>query len=236
MVAHAHAVHIANAWILADGEGRRFLIDTGHRLERAGLKRSLRRAGITKPGDLTAVLLTHRHSDHAGNAEWVRNRYDCPVICHESDADALSGAREPMRLSGRGAPLLHEFLCNVEDRFLARCTVDEHLTAGDWRWGFEVVHVGGHTEGSVLLLHRPTGALFTGDALLAGAPAQRVRANLQLAMPVYSVDAAACRRAVLGYLATTPDIKKLCSGHGPMVEAGLGRRLQRFRQISTSAK
>ncbi|MGK5088230.1 MBL fold metallo-hydrolase [Bdellovibrionota bacterium FG-2] len=57
---------ISNVWLLEDSMDRKFLIDTGYVLERPILRLSLWNAGVRAPGDLTAILLTHRHADHAG--------------------------------------------------------------------------------------------------------------------------------------------------------------------------
>ncbi len=224
-VAVAANVRISNAWLLRDREGRRFLIDTGHRVERWALERHLARAGVRGPGDLSAVLLTHRHSDHAGNARWARERFRCPVVCHAEDAPLLSGERAPARLAGRGAFALHDALCRVEDRFPARSPVDEVFDGGDVRWGFVAIPVPGHTEGSTLLFHVPSGTLFSGDAILAGVPAQRVHTSLRLAVPEYSLDVDRCHRHVLEYLETAPPVRTLAAGHGPLVTRGVAARL-----------
>jgi len=231
-VLRLRGMYVANVWLLSesgDGEQRRFLIDCGHRAERRALARSLRAVGIVAPGDLTALLLTHRHSDHAGNARWVRERFGCPVVCHPGDAAVLKGDVPAPRLARHGTPWVSAALCRVEDRFPARCPVDETYADGAWKWGFDIIHVGGHTDGSVLLLHRPTGILFTGDALLAGPPVQQFLVRLRLAVPEYSLDAPACHRAVLDYLATEPPIETLCAGHGPKVREGLDERLRHLR-------
>jgi glyoxylase-like metal-dependent hydrolase (beta-lactamase superfamily II) len=219
---------IANAWLLSDAEGRRFLIDTGHRLERQALAMSLRRAGVQR-GGLTAVLLTHRHSDHAGNAAWLRSELSCPVICHAADAATLSGHEPRPRLAGRGLGAIHDALCRVEDAFPARSPVDDVYDEGSWRWGFEVIPVAGHTAGSALLLHEPSGTLFTGDAILAGAPVQRLHTRLSLAIPAYSVDVRACHRATLAFLAEQRPLRTLCAGHGPQVSQRLPELLDRLR-------
>jgi glyoxylase-like metal-dependent hydrolase (beta-lactamase superfamily II) len=218
------APRIANAWLLRDAEGRSFLIDSGHRVERAALAGSLRRAGITK-GKLTALLLTHRHCDHAGNAAWVRDVFRCPVICHAHEASVLSGDDRAEPLGGRGAGWIEDVLCRVEDRFPARTPVDDVFQSGSFRWGFQVIAAAGHTAGSSLLLHEPTGSLFTGDALLSGMPTQRWLTRLTLAIPAFSEDVGACHRAVLDFLRQRPAIRTLCTGHGPAVRHGLKERL-----------
>lgn len=222
------AVRISNSWLLRDDEGRRFLVDTGHALERIALRHELRRAGVRKPGDLEAILLTHRHSDHAGNAAWLRRRFECPVLAHPDDAAVLEQRTVAARLGGRGAGHVHGVLCHVEDRYPARTTVDAPLSEAAERWGFAVVPVPGHTEGSALLVHEPSGTLFSGDALLAGTPVQRILPRLRLAVPEYSLDASACHRSTLAFLAERPPLRALCSGHGPKITRGLDRHLDRL--------
>ncbi|MEZ0228896.1 MAG: MBL fold metallo-hydrolase, partial [Planctomycetota bacterium] len=93
-------VRISNVWLFETGSGR-FLIDTGHPVERPALLVELWRAGVRRPGDLDGVILTHRHSDHAGNAAWLRERFRCPVICHAADAPLLAGKERPAPLARR---------------------------------------------------------------------------------------------------------------------------------------
>lgn len=219
---------VANVWLLEDDERRRFLIDTGYVLERPALAMSLRRAGIGR-GDLTAVLLTHRHSDHAGNAAWLRDAYRAPVICHQADAVTLTGDDPPQRLSGRGYDPFHDTLCRIEDAFPAKTAVDEVYDEGDFRWGFRVIHVGGHTRGSCLLLHQPSGTLFTGDALLTGIPVQRFHTRLMLAIAVFSEDVEQCHQATRAFLREEHPVRALCAGHGPKVTGKLPERLRALR-------
>lgn len=242
------ATRIANVWVLEDPSGRKFLVDTGHPIERPSLLADLWMAGIRAPGDLTAVLLTHRHSDHAGNAAWLRKRFGARVICHEFDAAALSGKvtapallrKDPVERGEFGRQRLHErLLCAYQDQAPAICEVDELYDEGAWKWGFRVVPVPGHTEGSVMLYHEPTRTLFSGDAILSGYPILRnVKLpfglgspdwkGLRLADPGFSDDAASCHLAVQRYLRHLPPVDVLCSGHGPAVDQGAQAQLLRL--------
>jgi glyoxylase-like metal-dependent hydrolase (beta-lactamase superfamily II) len=197
-VAHAGTA-IANTWLVTDADGRRVLVDTGHRTERLLLLRGLGGLGVRRRGDLTAVLLTHRHCDHAGNADFLRERFGCEILCHAEDRPLLEGERAPARLAGRGAPSLFDVLARFEDAFPAKARVDRVVKDGEVVHGIEVAHVGGHTEGSVLLYHRESGTLFTGDALLSGLPVQH-RVRLHLAYSAFSVDARVCRDNTRRYL------------------------------------
>lgn len=87
---HLHHVRISNVFLLDGGAGNRWIVDTGHFAERLTLLLELRKAGV-RPGDLTGVLLTHRHSDHAGNAAFLRRRYGVKVYAHRADAQVLAG-------------------------------------------------------------------------------------------------------------------------------------------------
>ena len=222
----AHRVHISNVWLFDDGEGGRWLIDTGHPLERPWLRRQLRRAGIG-PGDLAGVLLTHRHSDHAGNAAFLRDHLRAPVYCHADDADPLSGARPPPRLARGRAVFFEELLCHIEDRWPARCPVDGVWSEGDWR-GFHVTHAPGHTAGSSLLYHPGAATLFSGDAILSGVPPLRAFSWLRMARPGFSLDVDRCRAATRSFLADLPPIEALAAGHGPPVTRGARERLKRL--------
>lgn len=229
-------LRISNVWLFDSPDGQRFLVDTGHPLERGLLMASLWRAGVRGKGDLTAILLTHRHSDHAGNAAWLRARFDCPVVAHLEDARVLRGEAPPPKLA-RGIGRLHEeVLCRIEDRFPALCEVDEALEAGAWKWGLRVVHVPGHTRGSILLMHEPTRTLFSGDALLCGVPPFRLWEQPRLAVPGFSDEVDTCHRNVLEFLSAAPPIDTLCAGHGPAIQeataAKLARLVARRRQAS----
>ncbi len=223
----ATRVFISNVWLIDTPSGP-FVVDTGHPLERLGLRFALWRAGIRRQGDLAGVILTHRHSDHAGNAAWIRRAFGCPVICHEKDAPMLSGAVPPTPLSRRGARWNDEILCRIEDRWPARCPVDETFGEGPWREGFRVVHVPGHTDGSVLLHHEPTATLFSGDAIVTGIPPFRHFELIRLARRGYSLDVDACRERVLRYVEVLPPTETVAAGHGPLVARDASAKLRKL--------
>lgn len=80
------------------------------------------------------VILTHAHSDHIAILPLIRERYR-PVVC------AYSG-----------------FSGDI-DRILR----DGEMVRMGEHW-FEVIHMPGHTEDSILLFDKNSGALFVGDS------------------------------------------------------------------------
>src|SRR4051794_23294953 len=88
----------ANVWLHQTPAGEKILIDTGHSVERLLLLADLWQAGVRMKGDLTGILLTHRHSDHAGNAAFLRSHFGARVYCHPADGDILTGKKAPLVL------------------------------------------------------------------------------------------------------------------------------------------
>jgi len=126
------------------------------------------------PGDIDAVLITHHHPDHAGNAERMRSS-GARVLSHPADGPFLRGER---RLSSRGVVrflwhpwyaiyMLH-LLANGVTRVPAIAQLDE-ITDGevlDVPGSPRVVHAPGHTAGSCAPFLEDRSLLFSGDALV----------------------------------------------------------------------
>jgi glyoxylase-like metal-dependent hydrolase (beta-lactamase superfamily II) len=209
-------LRVANVYLLDGGAGDRWLVDTGHVLERPMLLAELRRAGLS-PRDLTGVLLTHRHSDHAGNAAFFQ-REGVRIFAHARDAEVLAGraARHWMRFDAER--VVASILGQVENYWPADALeVDVALEDGATVAGLEVHAVPGHTEGSVFYRHAATETLLSGDTLLAAHPPLTLRAGLAPPYPTFSVDL----REALSSLRSFHDrgfaYRNLLAGHGPPI-------------------
>lgn len=229
----ARNVRISNVWMLKTADDKTFLVDSGHPAERIVLRIHLWRAGIRGPGDLDGVILTHRHSDHAGNAAWLRKHFGTRVICHAHDAPYLAGETTPAPLVSPESPGWARLLCHIEDRFPARVHVDEVWEDGELREGFRVFHAPGHTEGSMLLHHERTSTLFSGDAIIGGPPTFRIVERLRLSIDDFSNDGIRARASVRDVLHRLPPTETLCSGHGPAVAHDVERKLARLAHRDT---
>lgn len=217
----------SNVYLLDGGAGSRWLIDTGHFAERPLLVLELRRRGL-RPRDLTGVLLTHRHSDHAGNAAFLR-KHGVRIYAHRADAEVLSGSEAAPRLPAHEGTRLARLLARAENVLPARAPVDRALDEGDDVAGLEVHWVPGHTAGSVFYRHAPSGALLTGDTLLTAVPMITPR-GLSLPYPTFADDLGLALSSLARFHQKGLTYEALLAGHGEPLVGGAREHVTRFLQ------
>ena len=160
-------------WYLLEAGGRLTVLDAGLPGQWPDFVAGLARLGHA-PGDVDAVLITHHHPDHAGNAERLRDA-GARVLCHPEDAAYLRGEKrlDPLktlpylRRRWYRIYMLHLLRSRVT-RVPAIARLDE-LSDGevlDVPGAPRVLHAPGHTAGSCALFLEDRSLLFTGDALV----------------------------------------------------------------------
>ena len=157
---------LVNSFAFTDDDGQVTLVDCG--LDKAPRRIVDGLAAIGKrPADVTRILLTHAHPDHAGGAAEMASRTRAPVAVHTDDRPHLVAGRPPPMDQDTALGRLFSRLPG-SDRGFAGVSAPETLTDGqvlDVGGGLRVVHTPGHSPGHVSLLHEPSGVLVTGDAL-----------------------------------------------------------------------
>jgi glyoxylase-like metal-dependent hydrolase (beta-lactamase superfamily II) len=220
-IRHLSRLRISNVFLLDGARGDRWLVDTGHWSERATLLWELRRAGL-RPGELTGVLLTHRHSDHAGNAAFLQRRYGVEIYAHRDDAAVLEGTAPRPRLRPEpGATPFARLFAHVENLLpAASLRVDHALDGGETVAGLEVHAVPGHTDGSVFYRHDTTSSLLSGDTLLAALPPLTIIQGMVLPYPAYAHDLGQAYASLRSFHDRGFRYDNLLAGHGRPIIGG----------------
>ncbi|GAA4357073.1 MBL fold metallo-hydrolase [Angustibacter luteus] len=158
---------LVNGFAFRDDDGQVTLVDCGMKRSPRTMSAALARIGIASD-DVTRILLTHAHTDHAGGVAEMARRTDSPVSVHTDDAEAVrTGIAPPLDQSLRMGRFLRRIMKTGKPAFEPVPVTDELHddqllpVAG----GLRVVHTPGHSPGHVSFLHEPTGVLVTGDAL-----------------------------------------------------------------------
>jgi glyoxylase-like metal-dependent hydrolase (beta-lactamase superfamily II) len=143
------------------------LVDTGAADGGAEIADALDELGLA-PTDITRVVLTHFHDDHAGAAAEIRAWADAEVIAHAADVPYLTGEQPgPMPEStDEERVLLERLLAGVPPA--PPVTVDREVDDGDvipFGGGAQVIATPGHTAGSIALYLPQHRMLFTGDTV-----------------------------------------------------------------------
>ncbi len=147
------------------GSGGVALVDPGPSTTLATLERALGKQGIAL-GDVTALVLTHIHLDHAGaTGTLVRRIPSAVVYVHERGARHLI---DPSRLLDSANRLYGADMDRLWGEFLAVPAANvralaggETIEAGGRR--LEVAYTPGHASHHVSYLDRSSGVAFTGD-------------------------------------------------------------------------
>jgi glyoxylase-like metal-dependent hydrolase (beta-lactamase superfamily II) len=185
------------------------------------------------PRDVSAILLTHWHNDHASGAAELAAASGARVHYHAAESDyftrqrAASGLRSALsRAIPETGPLvlLHGLLANAPDRAVH---ATQHVQDGDQLpGGFLTLDTPGHTVGHVSYYHAPTRTLFAGDALAV--VNQRLRF---MARPV-TENLPAARASIIRCL--DRPIHFVCPGHREPLTQNVPAECQRLLSLARS--
>lgn len=216
-----------NAYVLKEGDNVA-LIDTGLQKDRDDLLRALKEIGA-EPSQVSAVFLTHAHTDHAGNAAFFAKQ-GAKIYAHTLE---IPYARSPLRPHSHGMSWLRRPLTRLafaigERRFpVERCSEIERVEEGSLieapGGSLHVIATHGHSPGHVSYWYQPYDVLFSGDAILTIVPV-RLKRELSLPVRLFSDNWAQAIQSAKYLSRTTPAM--MLSGHGDPLAENVQKQLE----------
>jgi hydroxyacylglutathione hydrolase len=191
------------------------LVDAGLTGKGSYKIQTIEKAGIDL-ASIKRVIMTHTHLDHIGCfAEILKQLPRAELWVHRSEADLLEKGDE------RAVYGMDMFRGFCEEQLglkpgAFKCQVHrklqggETLDLGDMTW--DIIHIPGHSMGSIGLYHRPTKTLIPGDVIYADYAIGR--------FDLYGADAAGLKESLTRLAELEVDI--LLPGHNQIVK-GLPR-------------
>jgi glyoxylase-like metal-dependent hydrolase (beta-lactamase superfamily II) len=103
------------------------------------------------------IILTHGHFDHVAGLAWAKSEYNCPLLMHKEDLFLVENASQYAGLFGI--------------RLEKPPEPDQFIEEGPFTWGdleFTLLHIPGHSPGSICLYAEKEGFVVCGDVLFKG--------------------------------------------------------------------
>ncbi len=170
-VVHIHEPHVA-AWLRCNiwyvrGRDRALVIDTG-----MGVRSLLQDVPELSAGSVTAIM-THSHFDHAGGLHEFTHRCG-----HHAEADVMAQPTPQNTVADTGYVRAETFTALPYEGFdheaytVTPAPLTGYLDEGDTidlgDRVFQVLHLPGHSPGSIALYDRANETLFSGDVIYDG--------------------------------------------------------------------
>ena len=198
----------ANVYLLAGDTLT--VVDTGFRGRYRQIISAAGKLGYS-PADIAGVIITHHHADHTGSLAQLKEVTQARVMAHPADAPYIDGRLPPPGPVGR--EWFSRAVAALNRRWpVTPVAVDMLVDEGDELpvlGGTRVLHMPGHTPGSIALLIPGERLLITGDVIAH-------RFGLRLPSRAFTADIAQeinSVRRVAGL-----DFNIICFGHGsPLV-------------------
>jgi glyoxylase-like metal-dependent hydrolase (beta-lactamase superfamily II) len=211
----------ANVYLLA-GE-KLTLVDAGFKGRATHILRAARKLGYS-PSDIDEIIITHHHADHVGSLARLKEITGARIVAHPADAPYIDG-RLP-----QPAPYVPPWLKSTLSSFLnlwstAPSAVDMEVEDGDEfpiLGGIKVLHMPGHTHGSICLYLSRERLVIAGDVLSN-------TFGLSLPSKEYTVDLTQEIRSI--QLLSGLDFDILCFGHGTPLIGGARSAVVGFLKI-----
>ncbi|GAA1611423.1 MBL fold metallo-hydrolase [Kribbella sancticallisti] len=208
--------HLLNSYVWL-GPDSVALFDTGWVHSAPLVEAALHALGRSRK-DVGQVVLSHFHEDHAGAAAEIAAWGNAEIIAGAAEAPVVRGVDDgPLPRFTAAEKTIHSE--PTEPPRAPACRVDTEVVDGDIlpiAGEAQVLHLPGHTPGSIALHLPRLDVVLTGDTV--------AEFNGQVVLGVFNVDRAETRHSALSIAATGARIAGF--GHGEPVMADASARIE----------
>ena len=151
-----------NVYVIKGKDGD-ILIDTGF----IGMKKRLKR--YLDKFNIKLIILTHAHVDHAWNASYLKERYNCEILMGKDDLINIDNSNIKSKPSMNRYKIWSSLMnkgMNIlkQNKFEPDILVDKDTEFNLYGLNFKIINLKGHTNGSIGILYN--NKLFAGDSLV----------------------------------------------------------------------
>ncbi len=198
-----------NTYLVWDDEKKCAIIDPGcyDAFERQEMVEFIETMGLTP----TKLLNTHCHVDHVLGNRFVSEKYGLKLEMHENDLPVLNAVPNYARHYGFETGEMIQPSIFLRD--------GDAVSVG--KLNFEILHVPGHSPGSICFYHKESAQIISGDALFYGSIG---RTDLPGGNHMQLI------QSIKSKLLTLEDSVAVFSGHGPKTTIGNERNHNPFLQ------
>jgi glyoxylase-like metal-dependent hydrolase (beta-lactamase superfamily II) len=218
---YALALGPVNVFFIEDGD-KLTLVDTGYENSEGKILAGAKELG-KQPQDITSIVMTHCHPDHAGSLAALKRLTGAKVWMHRADAEVVRG-NTPMNRSTPSPGIINWILYRVFIKnvpaYVPPAEIDQEISGGDvlpFGGGLKAYHTPGHSAGHTsFMLERDSGLLFAADAC----------SNMMGLAPSVVYDDHEQGKRSLAALAKL-DAAAICFGHGGVLK---GSGVEKFKR------
>lgn len=192
------------------------LIDTGLPGNSSKITKYVEKTLKRSSQDIKTIVITHNHFDHVGSLSRIKEITGAEVAIHPADADYIRGKEKHI-----GGAFMNGLIKLLKIIYRSKPVEPEILlNDGDLIGDYQVIHMPGHSPGSICLYNPENKAIFVGDNLkYAKGKLQSPGEKLILEIDKYEKSI----KRLLKY-----DIEVILTGHTKPVLSGGGELLKKF--------
>jgi glyoxylase-like metal-dependent hydrolase (beta-lactamase superfamily II) len=154
----------SNAYLITGQKS--ILVDAGAPNEADKILAAVKQAGVDEK-DITLILHTHGHIDHAGSTAALKRKLGVPVAVHAEDAFMLeTGTNGEVKPRNLEAHMVKAMLVKPFEAVQPDIVLEEEMVLSDFGVDGKVIFTPGHTRGSISILAGKEAII--GDVMMGG--------------------------------------------------------------------